>query len=66
MGVQGNRVQLTAMARSEGDGRRAATRSHAQRSEHGEAGEHRTFAAASTMAGSATVGGPPSSPEQTG
>jgi hypothetical protein len=57
---------LAAMARSEGDGRSAATRSHAQRSEHGEAGEHRTFAAASTMAGSATVGGPPSSPEQTG
>jgi putative transposase len=42
---------LAAMARSEGDGRRAATRSHAQRSEHGEAGEHRTFAAASTVAG---------------
>jgi putative transposase len=43
---------LAAMARSGGDGRRAATRSHAQRSEHGEAGEHRTFAAASTVAAS--------------
>jgi putative transposase len=46
-----------AAARSGGDGRRAATRSHAQRSEHGEAGEHRTFAAASTGAGSPAVGG---------
>jgi putative transposase len=48
---------LAAAARSGGDGRRAATRSHAQRSEHGEAGEHRTFAAASTGAGSPAVGG---------
>jgi putative transposase len=47
---------LAAMARSGGDGRRAATRSHAQRSEHGEAGEHRTFAAASTVAASPAVG----------
>ena len=46
-----------AAARSGGDGRRAATRSHAQRSEHGEAGEHRTFAAASTVAASPAVGG---------
>ena len=43
---------LAATARSDGDGRRAATRSHAQRSEHGEAGEHRPFAAASTVAAS--------------
>jgi putative transposase len=48
---------LAAMARSGGDGRRAATRSHAQRSEHGEAGEHRTFAAASTVAASPAVSG---------
>jgi putative transposase len=47
---------LAATARSGGDGRRAATRSHAQRSEHGEAGEHRTFAAASTVAVSPAVG----------
>jgi putative transposase len=47
---------LAATARSGGDGRRAATRSHAQRSEHGEAGEHRTFAAASTVAASPAVG----------
>jgi putative transposase len=46
-----------ATARSGGDGRRTATRSHAQRSEHGEAGEHRTFAAASTVAGSPAIGG---------
>jgi transposase InsO family protein len=45
-----------ATARSGGDGRRAATRSHAQRSEHGEAGEHRTFAAGSTVAGPPQVG----------
>jgi transposase InsO family protein len=45
-----------ATARSGGDGRRAATRSHAQRSEHGEAGEHRSFAAASTVAASPAVG----------
>jgi putative transposase len=49
---------LAAAARSGGDGRRAATRSHAQRSEHGEAGEHRTFAAASTVAASPAVGAP--------
>jgi putative transposase len=47
-----------AAARSGGDGSRAATRSHAQRSEHGEAGEHRTFAAASTVAASSAVGRP--------
>jgi putative transposase len=47
---------LAATARSRGDGRRVATRSHAQRSEHGEAGEHRTFAAASTVAASPAVG----------
>jgi hypothetical protein len=47
---------LAATARSEGDGRRAASRSHAQQSEHGEAGEHRTFAAASTVAASPAVG----------
>jgi putative transposase len=45
----------SAMAHSGGDGRRAATRSHAQRSEHGEAGEHRTFPAASTRAPSQPV-----------
>jgi putative transposase len=48
---------LTATARSGGDGRRAATRSHAQHGEHGEAGEHRTFTAASTVAASPAVGG---------
>ena len=47
---------LAAAARSGGDGRRGATRSHAQRSEHGEAGEHRTFAGASTVAASPAVG----------
>jgi putative transposase len=46
----------SAAARSGGDGRRAATRSHAQRSEHGEAGEHRTFTAASSVAASPAVG----------
>jgi transposase InsO family protein len=51
---------LAAAERSGGDGRRAATRSHAQRSELGEAGEHRTFAAASTEAGPPPVGGSPS------
>jgi putative transposase len=53
-------AQSSAMARSDGDGRRAAGRSHAQRGitrEHGEAGEHRTFPAVSTMAGSRSVGG---------
>src|SRR3954468_5088130 len=48
-------VAPAATARSGGDGRRTATRSHAQRSEHGEAGEHRTFAAASTVAASHAV-----------
>jgi transposase InsO family protein len=50
-----------AMARSEGEERSGATRSHAQRAlqrEHGEAGEHRTFPEASTMAHSAPAGGP--------
>ncbi len=48
-------------ARSRGDGRRAATRSHAQRAsarEHGEDGEHRTFSEGSTVAHSMSVGGP--------
>jgi putative transposase len=45
-----------ATARSGGDGRRAATRSHAQLREHGEAGEHRSFTAASTVAASPAVG----------
>jgi len=43
----------TAAARSGGDGRRGATRSHAQRAlrrEHGEDGEHRTFPEVSTAA----------------
>ena len=44
-----------AAARSAGDGKRAATRSHAQRSEHGEDGEHCTFATASTVASSIQV-----------
>lgn len=44
-----------AAARSAGDGKRGATRSHAQRSEHGEDGEHCTFAAASTVAPSIQV-----------
>jgi len=44
-----------AAARSGGDGKRAATRSHAQRSEHGEDGEHCTFAAASTVAPSIQI-----------
>jgi len=45
-----------ALARNAGDGRRAATHSHAQRREHGEDGEHRTFPAVSTRASSAQVG----------
>ena len=44
-----------AAARSAGDGKRGATRSHTQRSEHGEDGEHCTFAAASTVASSIQV-----------
>jgi hypothetical protein len=50
-----------ATARGGGDGRRAATRSHAQRAvarEHGEDGEHRTFSDVSTVAHSTRVGGP--------
>jgi putative transposase len=50
-----------ATARSGGDGRRTATRSHAQRAlahEHGEDGEHRTFSEVSTVAHSTRVGGP--------
>jgi putative transposase len=47
---------FAATARSGGDERSAATRSHAQLREHGEAGEHRTFAAASTGAASPAVG----------
>ena len=49
-----------AAARSVGDGRSGATRSHAQRAlsrEHGEDGEHQTFPAVSTVAQSALVGG---------
>jgi len=48
-----------ATARNEGDGRRGATRSHAQSAlarEHGEDGEHRTFSAVSTVAHSSPVG----------
>jgi putative transposase len=45
-----------ALARNGGDGRRAATHSHAQQREHGEDGEHRTFPAVSTRASSAQVG----------
>ena len=56
---------LAATARSRGDGRRAASRGHAQRSQYGEAGEHRTFAAASTVAASPPVSGR-SRPPQTG
>jgi hypothetical protein len=52
-------ASVPATARSEGDGRRTAARSHAQLSEHGEDGEHRTFPAASTVAGSVLVGGEP-------
>ena len=51
----------SAMARNAGDGRRGATRNHAQRHlwrEHGEDGEHRTFPEVSTMAHSASAGGP--------
>jgi len=44
-----------AAERSGGEEKRAATRSHAQRSEHGEDGEHCTFAAASTVASSIQV-----------
>ena len=49
-----------ATERNGGDGRSAATRSHAQRAlarEHGEDGEHRTFPAVSTGAHSVPVGG---------
>jgi putative transposase len=45
-----------AMARNAGDGRSAATHSHAQQREHGADGEHRTFPAVSTTASSAQVG----------
>ena len=51
---------VQAAARNAGDGRRAATRSHAQSAlarEHGEDGEHRTVSAVSTVAHSAPVGG---------
>jgi putative transposase len=50
-----------AMARSGGEERSGATRSHAQRQfrrAHGEDGEHRTFPGVSTMAHSASAGGP--------
>jgi transposase InsO family protein len=53
-----------ALARSGGDERRAATRSHAQRGEHGEDGEHRTFPVASTRASSPPVGAPDQYPQQ--
>ena len=46
-----------AMARNAGDGRSAATHSHAQQREHGADGEHRTFPAVSTVAPSAQAGG---------
>ena len=49
-----------AAARSGGDGRSGAARSHAQRPlrrEHGEAGEHQTFPAASTVAALAQARG---------
>jgi putative transposase len=55
----------SALARSGGDGRRTATRSHAQRSEHGEDGEHRTFPAASTRAASQPVAAASSPARQT-
>jgi transposase InsO family protein len=48
-----------AMERSAGEGKRAVTRSHAQRAlqrEHGEDGEHCTFPGVSTVAGSPPVG----------
>ena len=45
-----------ALARNAGDGRRAATHSHAQRREHGEDGEHRTFPVVSTRVPSVQVG----------
>jgi putative transposase len=45
-----------AMARNVGDGRSAATHSHAQHGEHGADGEHRTFPAVSTTATSTEVG----------
>ena len=51
----GSSTTTYALARSGGDGRRTAIRSHAQRSEHGEDGEHRTFPAASTRAASQPV-----------
>ena len=50
-----------AAARSEGEERSGAARSHAQRAlqrEHGEDGEHRTFPEASTAACSGSDGGP--------
>jgi hypothetical protein len=50
-----------AAARSGGEERSGATRSHAQRAlsrEHGEDGEHWTFPEVSTVAHSAPVGGP--------
>ena len=45
-----------AVTRNAGDGRSAATHSHAQQREHGADGEHRTFPAVSTRARSAQVG----------
>jgi putative transposase len=53
-------ADVHATERNEGDGRTAATRSHAQRllgREHGEDGEDRTFSAVSTVAHSSPVGG---------
>src|SRR3954463_14656718 len=49
-----------ALARNVGDGRSAATHSHAQQREHGADGEHRTFPAVSTRAPLAQVGQAPS------
>ena len=53
--------KASAMARSEGEERSGAARSHAQRAlqrEHGEDGEHRTFPGVSAMAHSARPDGP--------
>ncbi|GAC1494394.1 MAG: hypothetical protein NVS2B11_17740 [Acetobacteraceae bacterium] len=47
-----------AMARNVGDGRSAATHSHAQQREHGADGEHRTFPAVSIVAQSSPITGP--------
>jgi putative transposase len=54
-------ARTAATARNGGEGRRAVTRSHAQRAmarEHGEDGEHRTFSDVSIVAHSMPVGEP--------